>query len=153
MAECGWCNLTEEDQKYLLAESEYWRIFLADEQDYVGRCILVLRRHCGSLAKLSENEWIDLRNQIEKIEGCLKTIFGAEVCNWSCLMNSFFKDPAPRPHVHIHVRPRYRNPVTINGNTYIDHAFGHHYALDVHDDMSAEDRRTVFQSMQNWLNP
>ena len=123
MTKCDWCNLSEEDKKYLLYDSECWSVFLADGQDYIGRCILVLKRHCGSMSELTDDEWMDLLNLVRKLETCMKTVFGADLCNWSCLMNSFFKEPEPCPHLHIHVRPRYRNPVVINGNTYADDSF------------------------------
>ena len=40
--ECDWCNLTEKKKEYLLFTTDFWSAYLADEQDYVGRCVLVL---------------------------------------------------------------------------------------------------------------
>ncbi|MBP5253885.1 MAG: HIT family protein [Lachnospiraceae bacterium] len=152
MTGCDWCHLSEEDREYLLCDSGCWSVFLADEQDYIGRCVLVLDRHCGSMAELTDDEWQDLLNLVRKLEMCLKTVFGADLCNWSCLMNSFFKDPEPCPHLHIHVRPRYRNPVVINGNTYADDAFGHHYTHDKGGRIPEEDMQAVFIRMKRWLD-
>ena len=59
------------------------------------------------MTELTDGEWEDLRNLICKVEICLKTVLGATLCNWSCLMNSFYKETEPNPHLHIHVRPRY----------------------------------------------
>ena len=59
MVKCEWCNYCEEEWKLL--ETTSWVVYLADIQDYVGRCILVLKRHCGSLAELNLDEWLDLR--------------------------------------------------------------------------------------------
>ena len=148
MNECSWCQLSEQDKKYLLSASEFWFTFLADEQDYIGRCILVLKRHCGSLAELTDAEGKDLLRLIKKLESCLKTVFGANICNWSCLMNSFFKEQAPCPHLHIHVRPRYKNPVVVNGNTYCDTAFGHHYSTKANGKISVEDMNTIYEQMK-----
>jgi diadenosine tetraphosphate (Ap4A) HIT family hydrolase len=152
LTKCDWCNPPEEDKKYLLFDSGCWSVFLANEQDYIGRCILVLKRHCGSMAEVTDDEWKDLLNLIRKLEMCLKTVFGADLCNWSCLMNSFFKEPEPCPHLHIHVRPRYRNPVVINGNTYSDDSFGHHYSTKKSAPISIEDMQAVFIRMKSWLN-
>ncbi len=105
MNSCGWCHLSEEEKRFQEYESAFWSVFHADEQDYTGRCILVLKRHCGSLTELSDEEWEDLRDLIRKTETCLKTVLGAALCNWSCLMNSFYKEAEPDPHLHIHVRP------------------------------------------------
>ena len=154
MDKCDWCNLSEEDKQYQVYETSFWSVFLSDEQDYIGRCILVLKRHASSLSELTDDEWEDLRKLIYKVEACLKIVLGATLCNWSCLMNSFYKetDPNPHPHLHIHARPRYDKPVTINGNTYIDNEFGHHYALNKNGSIPVEDREEVFTMLKEWLN-
>lgn len=152
MTECDWCSLSEEDKKYLLCESGYWSVFLADEQDYIGRCILVLKRHCGSMSELTDGEWNELRELIFQVESCLKAVLGAVLFNWSCLMNSFYKAAAPDPHLHIHVRPRYDKPVMINGNIYSDGEFGHHYALHKSGEIPAEDREEMFNRIKDRLN-
>ena len=152
MNTCDWCSLSEEDKKYQLYESRSWLVFLSDEQDYIGRCILVLKRHCGSLPELTDEEWDELRDLVRKVEACLKAVLGATMCNWSCLMNNFYKKPEPDPHLHIHVRPRYDKPVTLNGNTYTDGEFGHHYAQKKSGVIPAEDMEEVFSRLKEWLN-
>ena len=152
MDNCDWCNLSEEDRRYQVYESKSWSVFLSDEQDYVGRCILVLNRHCGSLLELTEDEWCELRNLICRLEACLKSVLGAALCNWSCLMNSFYKEEKPDPHLHIHVRPRYDKPVMINGNLYADSEFGHHYALNKIGAISVQDREEVYIRLKEWMN-
>lgn len=148
---CEWCNLTEEDKRYLLYEDVYWMLFLADEQDYVGRSILVLKRHCGSLSELNEDEWADLHRLIQKYEACAKSILEADVCNWSCLLNNFFKEENSDPHLHIHCRPRLRKTVIINGNEYSDAEFGHHYAVTKKSKISSEDLTELFLKMKEAL--
>ena len=152
MNTCDWCSLSEEDKKYQLYESRSWLVFLSDEQDYIGRCILVLKRHCGSLPELTDEEWDELRDLVRKVEACLKAVLGATLCNWSCLMNNFYKAAAPDPHLHIHVRPRYDKPVPLNGNTYTDSEFGHHYAQKMSGEIPAEDMEEVFSRLKEWLN-
>lgn len=152
MEKCVWCNLSEEDKQYQVYETVFWSVFLADEQDYIGRCILDLKRHCGSMSELTDDEWEDLRKLICKAENCLKTVLGATMCNWSCLMNSFYKESEPDPHLHIHVRPRYDKPVIVNENTYIDREFGHHYSVKKCGEISDKDRETVWARLKDWLN-
>ena len=151
MKHCAWCDLSEKDKRYRLYESRYWSVFLADEQDYIGRCILVLKRHCNSLPELTDGEWDELRELVGKVEACLKAVLGATLCNWSCLMNGFYKEPAPEPHLHIHVRPRYDKPVVLGGRAYTDGEFGHHYALHKSGAIPAEDREEVFSRLKAWL--
>ena len=98
--ECDWCNLTEKKKEYLLFTTDFWSAYLADEQDYVGRCVLVLKRHCGSLSELTDKEWLDLRCVVKCMESCFKSVLGATMCNWSCLMNSFYKESPANPHLH-----------------------------------------------------
>ena len=143
MDNCDWCNLSEEDKQFQVYESRSWSVFLSDEQDYIGRCILVLKRHCNSLSELTGGEWD---------ETCLKAVLGATLCNWSCLMNSFYKESAPDPHLHIHVRPRYDKPVMLNGNIYSDSEFGHHYAVNKSGAISVKDKEEVFARLKEWLN-
>lgn len=67
-------------------------------------------------------------------------------------MNSFYKESEPNPHLHIHVRPRYDEPVTVNGRAYIDSEFGHHYAVKKGGEMSDKDREELFTRLKKWLN-
>ena len=67
-------------------------------------------------------------------------------------MNDFYKDAVSDPHLHIHVRPRYGKPVVLNGNTYTDSEFGHHYALHKSGVIPAEDKEEVFIQLKEWLN-
>ena len=152
MNDCIWCHLTPEDKRFQLYEGNFWSVFLSDEQDYIGRCVLVLKRHAGSLSDLTDAEWDELRDLTRKVEACLKEVLGATLCNWSCLLNSFYKAPAPDPHLHIHVRPRYAKPVTINGNTYSDGEFGHHYAQKKRPEISDKDKEEVFTRLKDRLN-
>ena len=149
MDNCEWCDLSEEDKRFLVYEGRSWFVFLADEQDYIGRCILVLKRHCHSLSALLGEEWAELRDLICKTEACLKDELGATLCNWSCLMNNFYKTPSPDPHLHIHVRPRYADPVKINGNVYSDGEFGHHYAPNKNGEIPSEDKEELFTRIKN----
>ena len=104
----------------MLYKSLHWSVYLADRQDYVGRCILVLNRHCGGLSELDISEWSELKTIIDRLEYIYKEVLGAELSNWSCLLNNFYKEAIPNPHLHIHVRPRYKNAVIINNHAYID---------------------------------
>ena len=152
MESCNWCSLSEKDKQFLVYESRSWSVFLSDEQDYIGRSILVLKRHCNSLSELTDDEWDELRILICKLEACLKDVLGATLCNWSCLMNNFYKDSSPDPHLNIHVRPRYDKPVMLDGNTYTDNEFGHHYALNKSGVIPAADKEEVFIRLKEWMN-
>ena len=149
---CSWCNLSEEDKKWQLFENGSWFVFLANEQDYIGRCMLVCKRHCGALSDLTAQEWTDLKQAVDRIEACLNASLGADLCNWSCLMNSFYKSETPDPHLHIHVRPRCKQPVLLNGNAYPDAEFGHHYDPKKRNVLQEEDRMALLQHIKAHLS-
>ena len=67
-------------------------------------------------------------------------------------MNNFYKESAPNPHLHIHVRPRYDKPIVLNGSTYTDSEFGHHYALNKGAVIPFKDKEEVFSRLKGWLN-
>ena len=150
MKECEWC--TYKEKEFLLFETSYWKVYLADVQDYIGRCIVVLKRHCGNMSELNMQEWIELKEAIDVLELCFNSVLGAELCNWSCLMNSFYKDENPNPHLHIHVRPRYSKPVEINNHSYKDEEFSHHYKLKKKMIINNEDKKELFKRMIVFIN-
>lgn len=150
--DCCWCNFTDAEKQNILYESVYWYVFLADKQDYLGRCVVVLKRHCANLSTIDLSEWIELKEIIAKIEDCLENVLEADLCNWSCLMNDFYKSTTPNPHLHLHVRPRYNKPIIINGNSYIDEEFGHHYDNKKESILSDGDREILFKKMKQFFN-
>lgn len=150
--DCCWCNFTDAEKQSILYESVYWYVFLADKQDYLGRCVVVLKRHCANLSAIDLSEWIELKEIVAKIEDCLKNVLEADLCNWSCLMNDFYKSTIRNPHVHLHVRPRYNRPIIINGNRYIDEEFGHHYDNKKETILSDGDREVLFEKMKQFFN-
>ena len=97
------------------------------------------------------SEWIELKKIIDRLEYIYKEVLGAELSNWSCLLNNFYKETIPNPHLHIHVRPRYKNAIVINRQSYEDTEFAHHYALKKEELLSDEDRRMLCLLMKKHL--
>lgn len=110
-------------------ETDLWKIVLHEDQRYLGRAIASAKnRDRPNLSTLTNEEWLDLsENVIKPFEAAVRSAFGAELFNWSCLMNLAYQNSPPDPHVHWHVKPRYRNPVQFAGQTFTDEAFGEHY--------------------------
>jgi diadenosine tetraphosphate (Ap4A) HIT family hydrolase len=116
-------------ERNIIFKSKYWEVILANDQYYLGRCILDTKREVGTLRELNEEEWEELHELIKKLEKVMMKIFGAEMFNWSCLMNNAYKhkEKNPKPHVHFHFKPRYKNIVNFAGEKFHDEDFGHHY--------------------------
>ncbi len=126
-------------------ETERWKVILAKDQTYLGRGVISLkRRPCASLTELHDDELVDLRNNvIVPYEAAVKQAFGADMFNWACLMNNAYQNMPPDPHVHWHVWPRYRNPVEVEGEMFVDEYFGHYLSLDQKRIASDEVRQVI----------
>gem|GEM_PF-295399 len=127
MESCEFCKTTEKDRQLLLFDTGLWRVFLAENQSYFGRCIVILNRHCDSLSELALSEWDNLRIVVIKVEKLFKQTLEATMFNWTCLMNAAYQSDPPTPHLHLHCRPRFANPVDFKGFIYEDIDFAHHY--------------------------
>lgn len=148
MGKCEFCNLTKEDEKFLFFENSYWKIYLADKQDYIGRCIVVSKIHYESLSDLPLDNWVDLKKIINSLESIFKKILGAAMFNWSCLMNNAYKEINPSPHLHFHFRPRYKNSVKIQDCKFCDEEFGRHYMNSKEAKMSEEHQMILFEQIK-----
>jgi len=120
------CELSV-DSSYgnLIAETEFWEIFLAPSQRYLGTCVVSLKRESEDLKDLKTEEWIDFGIIVEAMEIANKKLFNADLFNWSCLKNSVFRKDNPQPHVHWHFIPRYKDPVVFEGIEFEDPEFGY----------------------------
>ncbi|MBF4469563.1 MAG: HIT family protein [Methanobrevibacter arboriphilus] len=108
----------------LIAETDYWEIFLAPSQRYLGTCVISLKRRCEDLKDLYLEEWADFGKLVESMELANKKTFNADLFNWSCLKNSVFRNNNPKPHIHWHFIPRYKKPVVFEGLEFNDPDFG-----------------------------
>lgn len=149
MTQCPFCQLTQEDKKWLLYQNEYWSVFLADKQDYIGRCLVMCNRHCESISNLRQEEWISLKSVINALEAMLIGELNATMFNWSCLMNDAYKHDPPCPHVHFHVRPRYQEMVHVGRQTFIDHEFSHHYHDQAFAAMDDDTMQNMFHKLHD----
>lgn len=114
--------------KFLLFQTDHYEVFLnEDDQYYLGRAVAVLKSKAPSLSNVSKEEWVDLGFVIRIYESALKKSFGATNFNWSCTLNTAYKNDPPNPEVYWHIRPRYKTPVKFNDRTFKDNLFGTHY--------------------------
>ena len=124
---CEFCIEKEEHKKLFVTETEHWRVSLSPNQSYLGYCVVALKRHCGDMADLTTEEWIDFSRLSKRFESAVRKVFGATMFNWSCLMNHAYQAENPQPHVHWHVKPRYLKSVEFCGETFDDNEFGYQY--------------------------
>jgi diadenosine tetraphosphate (Ap4A) HIT family hydrolase len=123
---CEICELAEQSRSRVM-EGVYWNVIVSRDQLYLGRCMVVLKRHCPTLSDLTLHEVADWHEIVRKLEYALLKTFEPNLFNWACLMNDAYKSAHPDPHVHWHVRPRYSEPVNFSGKIFTDPDFAHHY--------------------------
>lgn len=136
-------------------ETKHWLVFLAEEQLYLGRSVVVLKRQeCGDLADVNKEELIDFLHTVKRFEWALREVFGATMFNWTCLMNNAYREKEPKPHVHWHVKPRYNHVVTFAGEIFEDPNFGNHYihSEEIQRPISAEMAEKVIAKIQESLS-
>lgn len=128
---CEFClEFSDSNSPYLLATTKHWRIYLADQQNYPGRCFIPLNRHCKSLPDLSAEEWDEFHSIALAIETVWRQVLHMSCGNWACLMNGAYGKPLPNPHVHFHFIPRYQAPVIFGGMEFVDERYGDHYEIE-----------------------
>jgi diadenosine tetraphosphate (Ap4A) HIT family hydrolase len=134
--QCFACKYSA-DPPYPLLETKHWKLYLSEDQAYLGRSYLNLKDHKSSLAELRPEEWQEFEELVRKIEPAYKSAFDAELLNWAVLMNNAFIEGST-PHVHWHIRPRHSKPVEVNGEVFNDELFGYHYDDNLQRKVSAE---------------
>ena len=127
MATCLFCDPSFDPSANLILETPFWSVLLNHDQRYLGRCSIVLKRHCESLSDLDEREWLELKGIVGRLEAVFRECFNATLFNWTCLMNFAYRAEPAAPHVHFHFRPRYRTPVEFGGEVFSDTEFADHY--------------------------
>ena len=128
---CEFCKQSVDPYaQYLLVTTKYWRIYLADQQNYPGRCFIPLNRHCKSLPELTDAEWKEFHLITKAVEAIWRERLHMSCGNWACLMNGAYAKEVPDPHVHFHFVPRYRTPVSFGGMEFVDERYGDHYEIE-----------------------
>lgn len=130
----------------IVFETKYWKVILMEQQLYLGRCVIELKRSCGDLADLNQDEILNFFELVKKLENLFRKTFNTTMFNWTCLMNNAYQVIPAEPQVHWHFRPRYESPVEINGQIFKDPNFGHHY---LH---GSENEKTISKEMLKIIN-
>lgn len=146
---CEVCDVLPKNNP--LFEGDYWMVSLSPDQGYLGRCYVTLKTHKSDLAELTDGEWNELKTVIQRYEQAVRKAFGATLFNWGCLMNNAYQASPAVPHIHWHVRPRYERPAELQGVTFTDPEFGHHYNREHKKIVSEDVLNAVHQALKMYL--
>ena len=102
----------------------HWRLVVNRNQNLLGKLFISLRRYEEQVARLSREEWDDLRGEITWATEHLRGAFAPDHFNYSFLQNQ-------DRHVHLHVIPRYASPRRIADRHFDDSEYPGHYAVGI----------------------
>lgn len=147
---CEMCDFSKEIQ-HKIFETTYWVVNISNNQGYLGRSVVILKRHAGDLIELKPAEWKDLMKLIKKMEAALRKSFGATMFNWTCLMNNAYKKNPPNPHVHLHFIPRYNHKVKFGDIMFEDPEFAHFFNRERKISVSADvEQQIISKIKETW---
>ena len=117
--------------------TEHCRVVLRiDDQAWLGRCIILPKRHVNSFEQLTREEHDDIYACRAKVCEVYKKLFGMTYDNWAQLGNltrdheGKETDDARYSHIHYHLIPRYRKPAVWNNQEFTDVQFGKPLNID-----------------------
>jgi len=100
-------------QNLKIQEFEFWIVSLRPQQVTLGSMVLTLKRHCGSLSDLTEEEAGELSKIYKFIESKLKELFLPDRINYLTLMMTDYQ-------LHTHIIPRYQSERIFNNIIFTD---------------------------------
>ena len=110
---CAICDTPTAD----IGSLPHWRVFVAQEQNYLGKCIVALRRHEEDFLSLTEDEREHMWVAVRSARDALSHLFAPDHFNYQVLGNSV-------RHVHLHLTPRYTSAREFAGMTFTDEHWG-----------------------------
>jgi diadenosine tetraphosphate (Ap4A) HIT family hydrolase len=127
----------EEWGKLQIGESKLWKFGLLGVQHTLG-CIVLgpKEKRDGSISDLSDEELIDLRDSMKKLEELMVKLFSVSRFNYSQMGNVLNT-------IHIHMTPRYDSPREFEGEMFTDPGYGHPVWFKKYEDLP--EKETVFK--------
>ncbi len=141
------------DEPLTVLEAAHWRVVLSEDQELLGRCVVICRDAVSEMGQLTSEQWQDFGSVARLLEAAAKDAFGATMCNWTCLMNSAYRHHPPNPQVHWHFRPRYEQTVRFAGLEFVDAAFGSHYPRGTDRTVGGDVLQQIVEAYRRALGP
>src|SRR3982751_718698 len=114
---CPGCDSFHIDPRDLVVTWAHWHLVVNWSQNYLGKVMLVLRRHATDVTALTMDEQAELWRLLGAVKTALLGAFQPDHFNYVFLMNQ-------DAHVHMHIIPRYAQPRIFAGITCIDGQLG-----------------------------
>lgn len=116
----------------LVKEYRHWEVYIHENQNYLGRCVVWCRRENAlDLADATKEEREELFLILRDLRKALKKSFQLDWFNYAFLGNETC-------HLHCHFIPRYAKQREFMGVVFEDKLYGHNYKTDRNFQISAE---------------
>jgi diadenosine tetraphosphate (Ap4A) HIT family hydrolase len=114
----------EDFSKYKIKDYKYWSIYIHQNQDYLGRCVVWCnRKNALDLTDATVEEQNELFFVLNELRSAVQKIFQPDWLNYAFLGND-------TRHLHGHFIPRYAKPKEFEGVIFKDERYGHNYKTD-----------------------
>ena len=111
-------------EKYKIKDYRYWKVFAAENQSYLGRCIVWCKReNAEDLTQATQEEWNELLLILSELRKAVGRVFKSDWFNYSFLGNA-------TRHFHGHFVPRYKTEREFGGVTFKDWNWGSNFSTD-----------------------
>lgn len=115
------CQSLPQYKNFIIHEYKYWKIELHSNQSYLGRSLIILKRHLEDFFDISQEEEEELFFITRNFKNAVKKAFNPEMFNYASLGNE-------SRHVHLHIVPRYSKSVNFHGYNFEDKRRGKNYS-------------------------
>ena len=108
----------------LVKEYKHWSLYVAENQGYLGRCVVWCKREDAlDLADATPEEREELFEILGQLRVAAQSLFKVDWLNYAFLGNE-------TRHLHCHFLPRYSSERTFAGLIFLDKRWGHNYQTD-----------------------
>jgi len=144
----------------VIAFSQYWKIIYNPNQAYLGRVVLVSKRHFSDYESMTNHEIREYQEIFKILLPALQKAFDVTHFNVAYLMNMAYnnKHPEPKysngkpsPHFHWHIIPRYNSKREFTGELFTDPDFGDTFNFKRKQYLLGGFRQKAIKSIQNLL--
>ena len=156
------CILCTDSKHYAatIAFTTYWKITYWKNQAYLGRSLIISKRHFGTYEEMTDEEAREYREILCQYLPALQKTFGTTHFNVAYLMNQAYRheraDPppiagTPNPHFHWHVIPRYDGKRSFGGEDFYDPGFGNSFDFNRKQYLEGEFQKKAIQAIRENL--
>lgn len=96
---CMACQGTWPRQDHFIADLGLSKVYLHDDQFFLGWTVVVFQRHATELFQLAPTERFQLIEEVNRVAKILAEVYQAKKMNYELLGNQL-------PHIHWHIIPR-----------------------------------------------